>query len=133
MSLRSAVRRQLTGALILISSLVLAACGGSHPAATPVPTQVKPTPSPTALQPQSRDAPEIASWLRDHALPFTIVEPGSDPSDLAALEDIVGDARIVALGEATHGTREFFQIKHRILEYLVRDGLHPLWHRGELG
>ena len=29
------------------------------------------------------------------------------------------DARIVSLGEATHGTREIFQLKHRMLEYLV--------------
>jgi erythromycin esterase len=35
------------------------------------------------------------------------------------LEALVGNARVVALGEATHGTREFFQIKHRILKFLV--------------
>ncbi|HWR53606.1 MAG TPA: erythromycin esterase family protein [Bryobacteraceae bacterium] len=38
---------------------------------------------------------------------------------MAPLRKIVGDARIVALGEATHGTREFFQLKHRMLEFLV--------------
>ena len=32
---------------------------------------------------------------------------------------MIGDARVVALGEATHGTREFFQLKHRMLEFLV--------------
>lgn len=31
----------------------------------------------------------------------------------------IGNARIVALGEATHGTREFFQLKHRMLEFLA--------------
>jgi len=29
------------------------------------------------------------------------------------LAKIVGNARIVALGEATHGTCEFFQLQHR--------------------
>jgi erythromycin esterase len=29
------------------------------------------------------------------------------------------NAKIVALGEATHGTKEFFQMKHRIFKYLV--------------
>lgn len=35
------------------------------------------------------------------------------------MDEIVGDARIVALGEATHGTAEFFRMKHRLFEYLV--------------
>jgi len=34
---------------------------------------------------------------------------------------MVGDARIVSLGEATHGSREFFQMKHRVLEFLVEE------------
>jgi erythromycin esterase-like protein len=37
------------------------------------------------------------------------------------LKKIIGDARIVALGEATHGTREFFQLKHRMLEFLATE------------
>ncbi len=32
---------------------------------------------------------------------------------------MVGSARIVAIGEATHSTRECFQLKHRIFEFLV--------------
>ncbi|HEY6373721.1 MAG TPA: erythromycin esterase family protein [Candidatus Sulfotelmatobacter sp.] len=31
----------------------------------------------------------------------------------------MGNARIVGLGEATHGTREFFQLKHRMIEFLA--------------
>ena len=37
------------------------------------------------------------------------------------LKDMIGNARIVALGEATHGTHEFFQMKHRMLEFLVEE------------
>src|SRR5438046_7427383 len=37
------------------------------------------------------------------------------------LKKVVGDARIVSLGEATHGTREFFQLKHRMLEFLATE------------
>ena len=44
---------------------------------------------------------------------------GAGFDDLAALDQIIGDARIVALGEATHGTAEFFRMKHRLFEYLV--------------
>jgi erythromycin esterase len=34
---------------------------------------------------------------------------------------MIGNARVVALGEATHGTHEFFQLKHRMLEFLVSE------------
>ncbi|HET9325164.1 MAG TPA: erythromycin esterase family protein, partial [Candidatus Eisenbacteria bacterium] len=37
------------------------------------------------------------------------------------LRRIVGKARIVALGEGTHGTREFFQLKHRMTQYLATE------------
>lgn len=63
-------------------------------------------------------------WLAAHVSPLRRVElaPESerDDTDLAAFARIVGDARIVALGESTHGTHEFFLLKHRLLEYLVR-------------
>ncbi len=45
--------------------------------------------------------------------------PGAGLADLEPMRAIVGKARIVALGEGTHGTREFFHLKHRMLEYLV--------------
>ncbi len=66
-------------------------------------------------------ATELA-WLRRHATPLNSVEVSRDTNDtdLLPFADIVGDARIVALGESTHGTREFFLVKHRLLEFLVR-------------
>ena len=50
---------------------------------------------------------------------FKTVLAGSGFDDLAFLDQMIGDARIVSLGEASHGTAEFFQMKHRLLEYLV--------------
>jgi erythromycin esterase len=60
-------------------------------------------------------------WLADHAIPLRTVEAGHGFEDMQPLKEIVGDARLVALGEATHGTREFFQLKHRMLEFLVSE------------
>ena len=37
------------------------------------------------------------------------------------LKKTIGDARIVSLGEATHGSREIFQLKHRMLEFLATE------------
>ena len=64
-------------------------------------------------------SPEILQWLETHAQPFQTSDPSSPLSDLSFLKGMVGDARIVSLGEATHGTREFFRMKHRIFRYLV--------------
>jgi erythromycin esterase len=68
-------------------------------------------------EPAQRDA--IVAELRARAIPIASLAPGTGHEDLAALDDIIGDARIVALGEATHGTAEFFRMKHRLIEYLV--------------
>ncbi len=61
------------------------------------------------------------AWLRARAVPFATCEAGNGFEDLEPLRAIVGDARIVALGEGTHGTREFFQMKHRLLEFLASE------------
>lgn len=64
---------------------------------------------------------KLLSWLRQHAIPLTTLEAGYGFADLQPLKPVIGSARIVALGEATHGTREFFQLKHRLLEFLVTE------------
>jgi erythromycin esterase len=61
----------------------------------------------------------VVGDLRAHAIPFRSVLAGNGFDDLTGLDRLIGNARIVALGEATHGTAEFFQMKHRLLEYLV--------------
>jgi erythromycin esterase len=61
----------------------------------------------------------FVDWVRKNAVPFRTVEAGNGFTDLSPIGDIVGESRIVALGEATHGTREFFLLKHRIIEYLA--------------
>jgi erythromycin esterase len=60
-------------------------------------------------------------WIRAEAIPLASVAAGAGFADLAPLRKIIGDARIVSLGEATHGTREFFQLKHRLLEFCVAE------------
>ena len=64
---------------------------------------------------------EVVDWMRAHAVPLATAEAGHGFADLAPLKQIIGDARIVSVGEATHGTREFFQLKHRLFEYLATE------------
>src|SRR6185503_18108068 len=64
---------------------------------------------------------EVTSWIRSASSPLASLEPRADTSDLAPLRAIVGDARIVALGEATHGSHEFFAFKARAVQFLVQE------------
>jgi len=61
----------------------------------------------------------VTAWIKENAVPLKTVEAGNGFGDMQPLKKLIGDARIVAMGEATHGTREFFQFKHRMLEFLV--------------
>jgi erythromycin esterase len=61
----------------------------------------------------------VHEWLSQKAIALRAIEAGNGFDDLAPLKPLYKDVRIVALGEATHGTREFFQFKHRMLEFLV--------------
>jgi erythromycin esterase len=74
-------------------------------------------------QPPAQDTvpTEIVNWLQSNVVPFSTAQAGFAYTDLMPLKDMVGDARVVSLGEATHGTREFFQMKHRVLEFLVEE------------
>lgn len=64
----------------------------------------------------------VTAWLSQHAVPLSGgVSAGAPTADLQPLERVLDGVRIVGLGESTHGTREFFQLKHRLLEYLVTE------------
>ncbi|MEU9320221.1 erythromycin esterase family protein [Streptomyces sp. NPDC048295] len=43
------------------------------------------------------------------------------PSDVTRLREIVGDARVVALGEGGHNITEFYGLRDRLFRYLVRE------------
>jgi len=65
--------------------------------------------------------PKTLDWIKRNAIPLKGVEAGKGFADMQPLKVVVGDARVVALGEATHGSREFFQLKHRMLEFLATE------------
>ncbi len=64
---------------------------------------------------------EVKAWLKGNAIALRTVETGNGFDDMQPLKKIVGNARLVSLGEATHGAREFFQLKHRMLEFLASE------------
>ncbi|MBC7776141.1 MAG: erythromycin esterase family protein [Phycisphaerae bacterium] len=65
-------------------------------------------------------------WLKKNSSVVASFKPvkvdiKADYSDLKAFQQAVGDAKIIALGEATHGTSEFFQLKHRLLQFAIQE------------
>ncbi len=59
--------------------------------------------------------------LKASIIPINTVEYGNGFEDLMPLKNILKDKKIVAMGEATHGTSEFFKMKHRFFEFLVEE------------
>jgi erythromycin esterase len=61
----------------------------------------------------------FAEWVRDHAITADTLDPHAPLDDLEPLRDVIGDARVVALGESAHYVREFSLLRHRLLRFLA--------------
>jgi erythromycin esterase-like protein len=60
--------------------------------------------------------PDAASQVRALARPLV------EPSDLQPLVERARDSRFICLGEASHGTREFYEWRNAISRELIEDG-----------
>jgi erythromycin esterase len=67
------------------------------------------------------DLRPVVEWIGANAIRLSTASPSAGNDDLRPLKTVVGDARIVSLGESIHGTREHFQLKHRMLKFLVEE------------
>src|SRR5437867_6291215 len=63
----------------------------------------------------SKDA-TLVRIVRDSAYPISGAEADYDP-----LLDLVGDARFVLIGEASHGTHEFYRERAQITKRLIKE------------
>ncbi len=63
----------------------------------------------------------FVSWARQNAIPVATTEPGQGFDDLQPFKEMVGSARVVGLGESIHAAHEFFEVRHRLLEFLVEE------------
>lgn len=63
--------------------------------------------------------PERVRWVAGHAVAVRSIDPmDEDFSDLMPLVQILGKARVVQLGEATHGDGATFSAKGRLIRFL---------------
>jgi erythromycin esterase len=64
----------------------------------------------------------VIDWVATHHVTVAGSDPTLPTDDLAPLLPALRHARLIGVGEATHGTHEFFQMKHRLLKLLVARG-----------
>lgn len=55
----------------------------------------------------------------DAVIPLETLDPAAPLDDLDWLGKAIGAARVVAIGESAHYHREFAQLRHRVVRYLV--------------
>lgn len=91
---------------------LLTSCGGSSNSSPPPPASPPPAvPSPAEIR---------TAQLKAALHPLQTTDPAGSLADLAPLSR-AAQARVVGMGEGTHGTRQFFQMKHRIFRWLVQE------------
>ena len=71
--------------------------------------------------PAAPDASGIIDQLNRHISALATTDPDAPLTDLDSLADIIGDAQIVGIGEATHGTHEFMTMHDRMIRYLITE------------
>ncbi|MEM9387007.1 MAG: erythromycin esterase family protein [Pseudomonadota bacterium] len=123
-------------ALLGLSTLALSACGGGDggsaaPAppevARPPPDSAPPTPDVLLSDAQlqtgadanaARVDDDAAAWFAANAKTVRSLTVDDDFSDLDFLADVLESKRLVALGESSHGVKQFSQAKVRLIKYL---------------
>ena len=84
----------------MVALALVAACGSNDGPVPPQPTPVEIVPGIHVL---SGISPTLPYW------------------DLQPLQEIVGDATVVALGESTHTSAGYYQAKSRLIRYMVEE------------
>ncbi|MCP2166301.1 erythromycin esterase family protein [Goodfellowiella coeruleoviolacea] len=64
-------------------------------------------------------ADPVVDFLLANQHTLTTLDPDAPLDDLEPLREIVGTARVVAIGENNHHVTEFYRLRHRVLRFLV--------------
>ncbi|BCJ33950.1 hypothetical protein Athai_14530 [Actinocatenispora thailandica] len=61
----------------------------------------------------------FADWVRQYAMRADTIDPDAPLDDLEPLRELIGDARVVGIGESAHHVAEFYRVRHRVNRFLV--------------
>lgn len=72
--------------------------------------------------------------LKRNMLPIQSIKSNGNFDDLLSMKNVLQDKKIIGMGEATHGNKEFFQIKQHVFEFLVKElGMRVFTIEGDFG
>ena len=63
----------------------------------------------------------FVEWVSDNAIEIESLDLSASTADLAAIDPLIGSARLVGLGESRHDTREQLRLKGRLVRHLIED------------
>ncbi len=67
------------------------------------------------------DSKPFIDWAKHHAFPLKNSDSATSIMDLEPLKEIIGNARVVALGEPAHGFHEPLAFRNRMFRFLVEN------------
>lgn len=70
---------------------------------------------------RSAERSRVVRDIEQLAVPLGTTEPTGETERFEPLRDEFEGKRVVGLGESTHGTREFFRLKHALFRFLVEE------------
>lgn len=73
----------------------------------------------SVLNPQHALAADLHTKLKDQLIPLKTTKAEQGIEDLMPLKEILKDKKVIGIGESTIGAKEFFEMRHRIIEFLV--------------
>jgi erythromycin esterase len=73
------------------------------------------------FSPRVKAQDKLTDAINKQLIALNTLQPDSGFTDLDSLKPYLTGKQIFGIGEATHGTHEFFQFKHRMLEFLVKE------------
>ena len=76
----------------------------------------------SVLPGQSPPDPALVDWVRENGVVLSTTDPEAPLDDLDGLLALIGNSPLVLLGESTHGSSEFFNLKTRIVKWLALQG-----------
>ena len=60
-------------------------------------------------------------WVKNNHIPFKLNHHDDNYDDFKPLSELIGDTRVVALGENSHFIKEFFLLRHNLLRFFIEE------------